>query len=177
VPEAEALWLMEAEALWLAEAEAEAEPVAAAAAEVATLAGTEMEIPADSQMPARMGTSSVEAWSAWCKENKGAAGRRTGLVVGLALARDTRGHGLGDGSLASGALALDVGDTTAGGGDGSDKAGNLDGMVSLTVLSLGIRVCKRADVQRSWGPGTGQGSGPRQRRAKRRQRRWWRNAW
>jgi hypothetical protein len=61
VPEAEALWLAEAEALWLAEAEAEAEPVAAAAAEVARLAGTETEIPADSQIPARMGTSL--AWS------------------------------------------------------------------------------------------------------------------
>lgn len=65
--------------------------------------------------------------------------QRTGLVLGLALARHTGGDGLGDGSLASGALALDVRNTAARLGDGGDKAGNLGGgcTVSLRGLSLG----------------------------------------
>jgi hypothetical protein len=175
-PVGEALAPEALEAECEAVAEAAAPLAAEAAAEGARLAGTETEMPAASQMPARMGTSSVVRISivADKTEREEAGIQRTGLVLGLALARHTGGDGLGDSGLAGGALALDVRDTAARLGDGGDKAGNLVGIWS--VYGLSSAALHRKHIQRSWGPGTGQGSGPRQRRAKRQRRRWWRNA-
>jgi hypothetical protein len=120
----------------LAEAAMELAPDEVAAA----LAGTEMEIPAAWQMPARTGARAVAGLACWQGKEKDCLGH-TGLVLSRACGRHTRGDGAGNGGLASGALARDVGDTAARGGNGSNEAGNLGRM---SVYCLGAAYEKEA---------------------------------
>lgn len=52
--------------------------------------------------------------------------QRTSSVVGGAAGGDALHERAGQGGLTGGALALDIGDTAAGAGNGGDKAGDLE---------------------------------------------------